>query len=483
MPAVAGSFVGKLNNRGQRSLRRRVNHLGRTTVYRRNQVLDDLVEVRTWDLDYNVSQGISENNVTRDSLAEISRKKSSIKSVAIEKEIKKLLDEDVFDYIEPNWLLTASIPEGYVINQGGQWGLRNTGTDFIHQLLSNADSAPSGVMGLDTQADEVWSKIGDTAGPIIAVIDSGVMYDHPDLDHSIWQNPGEIAGNGEDDDGNGFTDDLHGINAIHEDDGDPMDDNGHGTHVAGIISANGTVYGLAKNAKIMALKFLDAQGNGSLDDAVRCIDYAINNGAKIINASYGGYAETGIVRKTELEALQRARERGILVVAAAGNHAVNNDLNNDTEVTSTENHTTTKIKGRFFPASHELDNIISVAAIDRNGNLASFSNFGSERVDLAAPGDQILSTYTNDKDPSRKGGHLYFNGSSMAAPFVSATAAILLTDDPSLSYLDLRRKILDNVSLLDSLSGKVSTGGMLNSFHALSPPSEAERSISTAGTK
>ena len=467
---MAGSFVGKLNQRGQRNLRRRVNHLGRTTVYRRNQVLDDLVEVVTWDLDYNVSQGISENNVTRDSLDEISRKKSGTKSIAVEKKIKKLLDEGVYDYIEPNWLLSFSqAPTRFVVDQGGQWGLRNTGSDSIYKILYNSPNPPSGVMGLDTQADEVWAEVGDKPGPIIAVIDSGVMYDHPDLAHSMWQNYEEVAGNNIDDDGNGFTDDIYGINAINEDDGNPMDENGHGTHVAGIISARGTVYGLAQNAKIMALKFLDSQGIGSLDDAVRCIDYAIDNGAKIINASYGGYAVSEYVRRTELEALNRARERGILVVAAAGNHAVNNDLINDTEIKSEKTGSITKIKGRFFPASHDLDNLISVAAIDRSGNLANFSNYGFEHVDLAAPGDQILSNYIKAKDPARKGSHIYLNGTSMAAPFVSATAAILLTDDPSLSYLDLRRKILDNVSLLPSLSGKVSTGGMLNSFHALSP--------------
>ena len=466
-PAVAGSFVGKLNENGRRSLRRRVNHLGRSTVFRRNQVLDDLVKI-TWNLDHNVSQGISEDNVTRDSLSQISKAKSAIKSVGIEKQIKDLLDDEYYEFIEPNWLLASSVAPGVIMNRGGQWGLRNTGTDSIHKILNKTSSAPTGVNGLDTQAEKTWEKIGDKAGPIVAVIDSGVMYDHPDLKHAIWVNTGEIAGNGKDDDNNGFIDDVHGINAIQDKGGNPMDDNGHGTHVAGIISAKGMVYGLAQTSKIMALKFLNSKGSGSLDDAVRCIDYAIDNGAKIINASYGGYAAEGYFRKTEMEALDRARAAGILVVAAAGNHAVNNDLINDTKFKST------KIKGRFFPASHAHDNVLSVAAIDRKGNLASFSNFGFERVDLAAPGDQILSTYIREKDPNRKGEYKYDNGTSMAAPFVAATAALLLTEEPNLSYLELRRRILDNVDPLSSLSGKVATGGMLRAFNALSPAEEVD---------
>jgi subtilisin family serine protease len=467
-PAIAGSFVGKLNENGRRSLRRRVNHLGRSTVFRRNQVLDDLVKI-TWNLDHNVSQGISEDNVTRDSLSQISKAKSAIKSVGIEKQIKDLLDDEYYEFIEPNWLLSPSVDTGYAMKKGGQWGLKNTGSDTVY----NADSPPTGVKGLDTQAEKAWEKIGDKPGPIVAVIDTGVMYNHPYLEHAMWKNTGEIAGNGKDDDNNGFIDDVHGINAIKDKGGDPMDDHGHGTHVAGIIAAKGPISGLAQSSKIMALKFLDANSMGSTDDAIRCIDYAIDNGAKIINASYGGYAAEGFSRKTEMEALDRARAAGILVVAAAGNHAVNNDIDNDTTYVTYVNNKKieTEIKGRFFPASHAHDNVLSVAAIDRNGNLADFSNFGFERVDLAAPGHQILSTYVRNKKKKIKSIR-YLDGTSMAAPFVAATAALLLTAEPNLSYFELRRRILDNVDPLSSLSGKVATGGMLRAFNALSPAEE-----------
>ena len=249
-----------------------------------------------------------------------------------------------------------------------------------------------------------WDVINKSPNVVVAVIDTGVDYDHEDLAANMWRNPGEKQ-NGKDDDGNGIPDDIHGASFLVSSQrlvvsGDPDDDQGHGTHCAGTVAAvgdNGTgVVGVTWKAQIMALKFLDRSGSGSSVGAVRCIDYAINKGADIISTSWGGGQ-----RAREIEAaIARAEDAGILFVAAAGNE--NRDIDSQPS----------------FPAAYDIDNIISVAAIDEDDERADFSNTGRVNVDIGAPGVAIGSTYPNDR-------YVLLNGTSMATPHVSGAAALV----------------------------------------------------------
>jgi hypothetical protein len=255
-----------------------------------------------------------------------------------------------------------------------------------------------------------WDINSGSASVVVAVIDTGVDYNHPDLAANIWANPGEVAGNGVDDDGNGYVDDVHGINALQDavNKGDPMDDNRHGTHVAGTIGAVGDngvgISGIAKQVKIMPIKFMDAGGSGRLSDAITAIDYMVmmktNYGVNIVvsNNSWGG---GGYSQALEM-AIQRAQAAGIVFVAAAGNDAADIDL------------------FPAYPASYEVANVVAVAAIDRDQNLASFSNYGGNTVDVAAPGVAILSTLPG-------GGYGMLSGTSMAAPHVAGVLALLFS--------------------------------------------------------
>jgi len=250
----------------------------------------------------------------------------------------------LFEYVEPDYLLSTRLtPTDPAFIDGTLWGLRNLGQ-------------AGGRAGADIDAVRAWDITTGSSSVIVAVIDTGVRYTHQDLASQMWINPGEIPGDGIDDDNNGYVDDVYGINAIN-DDGDPMDDNDHGSHVAGTIGAaangGGPHVGVAWTVQIMACKFLSAQGFGSTSDAIQCIDYAVNMGAKILNNSWGG----GGFSSALLDAINRALQAEVLFVAAAGNDGTDND------------------QGPHYPSNYPLENIISVAALDRSDNLASFSNF------------------------------------------------------------------------------------------------------------
>jgi subtilisin family serine protease len=299
--------------------------------------------------------------------------------------------------------------------------------------------------GADIRALAAWDLQNRAEDILVAVIDSGVRYTHEDLAADIWNNPGEIAGNGADDDHNGYVDDVHGINAI-TGSGNPMDDHGHGTHVAGIIGAAGNntvgIAGVAWGANIMACKFLDFQLQGVLSDAIECIDYARRSGARIINASWGmpSYNTPAL-----FDAINSLRQAGILFVAACGNSTNNND-------------TTTPI----YPASFNLDNIIAVAATTSKDTLASFSSYGPTTVDLGAPGDTVLSCWAgNDTDYNN------FWGTSMAAPHVAGACALVWARFPNENYLQIKNRVLAGVDRLPALQGKCVTGGRLNLRRAL----------------
>jgi subtilisin family serine protease len=266
----------------------------------------------------------------------------------------------------------------------------------------------------DIDASQAWN-FGTSSSVVVAVIDTGIDYNHPDLAANIWTNTDEVAGNGIDDDSNGYIDDIRGWNFINETN-NPMDDHGHGTHVAGTVGAVGNngigVVGVAWNVKLMALKFLNASGSGNLSDAVEAIDYARVNGAKIINASFGGGGFSNAMQT----AIQRFQNAGGIFVAAAGNSAQNNAV-----VAS-------------YPANYP--GVISVAASTSTDTLASFSNYGTN-VHIAAPGQGIRSTL-----PGNRYGNM--NGTSMAAPHVAGALALLWGQSPTLTASLLTSAIFAN---------------------------------------
>jgi subtilisin family serine protease len=305
-------------------------------------------------------------------------------SMTTEQAVELLSKDPNIEYAEPNYLVTIStLPNDSHFDK--QWSLRNTG-----QKIAGVPGLP----GADISAHLGWDKeIGDGA-VVVAVIDSGIDWQHPDLADNIWINHGEVPGNGVDDDGNGFIDDIRGWDFVHND-SDPTDPHGHGTHVAGTIGAKGDnfigVAGVAWNVRLMPLRAFAADGFGTTADIVAAIDYAIRNGARVINASYG----KTLYSQSEFDALAEAQDAGILVVAAAGNSRTNVD------------------DSPFYPASYRasqrenderfLRNIVSVAATDNLDQLADFSSFGPVSVDVAAPGSYIFNTAPTQTEVSRFG--------------------------------------------------------------------------------
>ena len=355
--------------------------------------------------------------------------------------ITSLKQSGVFSFVEPDYIRKAStVPSDAALSDGRLWGLRNTGQQ-------------GGTTGADINHDAAVAITRGSQDVIVAVIDTGVRYTHRDLESQMWRNPDEIAGNGVDDDQDGYVDNIHGINAVSgaANPGDPMDDNGHGTHVAGTIGAaadNGSPHvGVAPEVSIMALKFLDADGAGKTSDEIKCIDFAIANGAHIINASYGGPANS----QAQLEAMHRAKQSGILFVAAAGNEGLNND------------------EHPSFPASADLPNVIAVASFDRHGSLAAHSNRGFNSVDIAAPGVEIFSCWIgSDTD------YKTISGTSMATPHVAGVAALVRARYPGIRIPELRNLILGTVTPVAAMNGQLATGGRINAGAAVNASADGE---------
>jgi len=314
------------------------------------------------------------------------------------------------------------------------WGLNNQG-----QVINGVAGTPDA----DIDLPEALAHATIQTQVVVGIVDTGIDYNHPDLRDNMWKNPGEIAGNNRDDDGNGFIDDVYGFNFVNNT-GNPMDDDEHGTHVAGTIAASLNnsqgVAGIASGAaKLMAIKFLDANGSGTYANAIRALNYATMMSSrgvnlKVLNNSWGGY---GTVPALE-DAVNATNAAGILFVASAGNESNDND-------------------GEFkaIPASYASSNIISVAATNNLDELASFSNYGATTVDLAAPGVGILSTTPGNRYQS-------FNGTSMAAPHVAGALALAWACHPDKTSTEIQDALFGSVDALDSLDGAVATGGRLN---------------------
>ena len=316
------------------------------------------------------------------------------------------------------------------------WGLNNVGQT-------------GGTPGADIDAETAWNISTGESTVIVGVLDSGVDYTHEDLAENMWVNPGEIPGNGIDDDNNGYIDDVHGYD-FQNNDGDPMDDHGHGTHVSGTIAAVGNngigVTGVNWQAQIMALKFINRMGYGDIADAVEALAYATSMGVRITNNSWGRAAES----QSLYDAIAAANEAGVLVVASAGNSS-------------------RPIDGTpHMPASFDLPNVLSVAATDHNDQLAWFSNWGAVAVDLAAPGVNVLSTARPSLCPlCNFSGYGRASGTSMATPHVVGAAALLLSQVPSLTTAELKAWLMESVDKLPELAETSVTEGRLNIANAL----------------
>jgi subtilisin family serine protease len=287
-----------------------------------------------------------------------------------------------------------------------------------------------------------WAVTTDCTAKPVAVVDTGIDLTHPDLADNLWTNTGETAGNGVDDDGNGYIDDVHGWN-FYDGNAEPVDDNLHGTHVAGTIGATGNngvgLAGICWKARIMAVKVLGGvEGMGAMSDVATGIGYAVDNGAKIVNLSLGGPSNSAAMGS----AIQYAQTKGVLVVAAAGNDSSDND------------------SIPTYPASLPYDNLVRVAAVGPDDQLADFSNYGAKSVDIAAPGVSILSTFptyvTEAMSEAGKGSsYESLEGTSMATPHVAGAAALIWSKHPSDSYTDLRGALLAHGEAISSLDGKV----------------------------
>ncbi|NIM10963.1 MAG: PKD domain-containing protein [Candidatus Aminicenantes bacterium] len=314
------------------------------------------------------------------------------------------------------------------------WGMHNTG-----QTGGTADA--------DIDAPEAWDLATGSADVIVAVVDTGINYNHTDLAPNMWKNPGEIAGNGQDDDGNGYIDDIYGIDTVN-DDTNPIDDNGHGSHCAGTIGAKGNdgfgVVGVNWNVKFMALKSFNSGGSGYTSDSVTCYEYLIDQkqrGQNIVAVS-NSWSGSSYVQDL-VDVINIAGQEGILSVCAAGNNSRDND------------------QTPIYPACYDSVYVISVAATDHNDALASFSNWGAVSVDLSAPGVNVLSCVHTGNDFGQK------SGTSMATPHVSGAVALLASVFSNDTPQQRKDRILNFVDPIPAMSGKCVSGGRLNVFKAV----------------
>jgi len=373
--------------------------------------------------------------------------------------IQELSDMPEVAFAEPNFIYSAIASENSVESMltgtlsqkmtdaaprdplyGKLWGLSNTGTNEPDR--NGNSSGSQGMAGADVAAEAAWAISEGSKNVVIAVIDTGIDYNHPDLKNNIWTNPKEIPGNNIDDDNNGYIDDVHGWNAITQT-GNPMDGNSHGTHCSGTIGAehnNGVgVAGVMKKVSLMGVKFLTDEGSGSLADAVTAIDYATKLNVDIMSNSWGG---GGFSQALE-DAIKTAKHRGILFVAAAGNESNNNDSR------------------ASYPATYQVDNVISVASHTNADVLSSFSCFGKRTVHVAAPGSNVLSTTPGNE-------YKVYSGTSMATPHVAGVLGLLLAKEGKrLPLLEVRNRLMATSVPQNNYRKTTAAGGRVSAYNLL----------------
>lgn len=362
------------------------------------------------------------------------------KGMSVEEAVAYYQADPAVEYAEPNFLVSAlAVPNDPSFPQ--LWGLYNTGQT-------------GGTPGADIQATAAWDITTGSSNVVVAVIDTGVDYTHPDLSANMWVNTGEIAGNGIDDDRDGYVDDVYGINVVNGS-GDPLDDFGHGTHCAGTIGAAGNnnmgVAGVNWKVKIMACKFLDSSGYGTDAGAIACLEYVRAMKSKGVNivATSNSWGGSGYA-----QALYDAinAQRDILFIAAAGNNGCNTDLIPN------------------YPSGYYLPNIVSVMATDHNDDIALWplqpygcapgSNYGRRSVDVGAPGLNILSTFPGNS-------YQTMSGTSMATPHVSGLAALIKSWNPDMDWIGIKNLILAGGKNIPSMSGTAVTGKRINAYGSL----------------
>ncbi|MDH3324708.1 MAG: S8 family serine peptidase, partial [Candidatus Peregrinibacteria bacterium] len=361
-------------------------------------------------------------------------------------------DADYIEYAQKNYIYhTASVPnDTYISNL---WGLHNTGQEYF--------TGTGGVVDADIDAAEGWNILTSGSGVVVAVVDTGANLAHTELDGNLWTNSGETA-DGSDSDGNGYIDDVYGWNFVGS--GATVDSGSHGTHVAGIIGAEGGnnsgITGIAQEVELMVLQAGDAStGIFTTADIVEAFQYAAANGANIVNASFTNETFDQSM-KDAIDAMP-----GVLVVAAASNESVDNDTT------------------PMYPASYASSNIISVAATDPYDNLASFSNYGATSVDVAAPGKMIYSTYADGTD------YQWLSGTSQSAPVVTGMAALALAKDPTLTPSEIRTALINTSDAKAALNGKCVANGRVNLYNLLNSlettpnvfPTQVTNLVATAG--
>lgn len=348
---------------------------------------------------------------------------------------------------------------------GSQWPHKNTGQNVGGPELADGFGSGAGTANADIKTEQAWNVTTGSDQVVVGVLDTGVDYTHPDLRDNMWRNPGEIAGNNVDDDGDGLVDDVYGydfVGANGSGDSDPFDPptQGHGTGVAGIIGAKGNnaigVAGVNWNVKILALKFFGDTGLGNTFASIQAFNYAVvlkRRGVNLvaINGSYGSIqdAQTAVFNTAEQTAIQDLTDSGVLFVASAGNDGLDNDASN-----------------RAYPASYDNPFIISVAATDNKDNLAvwsgpgSSSSYGATTVDIGAPGKDCPSTATG-------GGYWWFAGTSCAAPYTAGVIALMASVNKFADKSALKAGLFGSADPLPSLTGRVATGARINAFNAV----------------